>query len=241
MPLVKLLPKSFLALGTNYGIDYRIFPHLYFWATKVETHAWNSAFPSVLSQTQEVESDRVFPGQLVETSETIILWLHIWIRFYQGRLGFMGPEAEGKASTRGSIGCPKPEDKVKSKPLGEIWGLMNRMTSCTPKSRVRGKIQTKPRIWCCISFQPTCPCLSELANPFLMFPFMSPHILWIQFMMLAFLLEPWLFTQCLDLFLGLPKSAETTQPLGVCYPKVKPMDSTPTPFTLVPLVGVDQD
>lgn len=41
MSLVKLLPKSFLDLGTNYGIDYLTCT---FQVTKLETHSWNSAF-----------------------------------------------------------------------------------------------------------------------------------------------------------------------------------------------------
>lgn len=99
MSLVKLLPKAFLALGTNYGIDYGIFPHLYFWATKVETHAWNSAFSFCV-----ITDSGSKKWQGISRAACGDLRNHSFVATY---LNLLFP---GKASTRGSIGCPKPKD-----------------------------------------------------------------------------------------------------------------------------------
>lgn len=144
-----------------------------------------------------------------------------------GKMGLMEPEHE--ASTRSSIVCQEPE-------AGQVKALRRKRSSdhqdaLVPDQiqRARSKIQIEPRIWCYVSTQLACLHFSELLSSLLTFSFLYSHTLWTQCMMLAFLLQCWLFsTQCLALCPRLLESPETTQPLGPCCPEVKPVASTPT-------------
>ena len=75
MFLVKLLPKAFLALGTNYGIDSAV--PCAFWVAKVETHPWNSAFSLCIITDSGSREGQGLAKAAVGTSETIDLWLSV--------------------------------------------------------------------------------------------------------------------------------------------------------------------
>ena len=173
-------------------------------------------------------------------SETPDLWLNIWIFPSWGGLDFMGPEPECEASSRG---CQAPEDRVKSKTIGESWGLITRMTSHMPRSK-----ESEARVTLGQAFDITSPLSSPAQS--LWATKLPPHIplpvLPQPLDLLHSLGSPARTLALLHVMPGsLPQAAEKSwdnPDPGTLIPEVKPVPALPpTPCSLASFWKGDQD
>lgn len=136
------------------------------WATKVETHPENSGFSFCIIRLRVWRVAGYCQDSWWGTSGTIDLFIAKYLNPpFLGRTGFYEARARVWGFYLSQHRLPRTWRSAQAKALTRTFRSYHQDDLGQAQiQRVRGKVQTEPRIWCYATSQFTCPHLSELPN-----------------------------------------------------------------------------